>query len=386
VSYDRRVTWRALLDGDDRARALARVEAIADELDRRELDDPSLAFGLAGVALLHGYRARAGRDDGADRAFAAIERALAAFGTLAEPWLFEGAAGLGFAIHHLADQIGDAGDVLVQLDDVASAALALSPPLAWDLTHGCIGLGVYGLERGLPAITKSAVDHVVAIARREDGGAAWWSDAPAPSSAFVNLGLAHGVAGAIAFLAEAAAAGDGRAGTAELAREAVRWLRRRERDGRCPRYPMSDPDRAPASGRMLDGWCYGDPSTAAVLVRAGNALDEPTWIEAGRALARHAARRTAQDLAELELGSSLCHGAIGHAHVLNRLWQATRDDDLRGAACRWADRALADKPPDDAPPGLQLGLAGIALALLAASSEVEPTWDRALLLSLPIAA
>ena len=125
MRYDRGVSWRALLDGDDRARALARVEAIADELDRRALDDPSLTLGVPGVALVHGYRARAGHADGADRAFAALERTLAALGAVHSPWLFVGVAGIGFAIDDLADVAGDADDVLAQLDESPRAA---SPP------------------------------------------------------------------------------------------------------------------------------------------------------------------------------------------------------------------------------------------------------------------
>src|SRR5690349_17343909 len=109
------------------------VDALADEIDRRAIDDPSLAFGQAGIALLHGYRAHAGRADGADRAFAALERALANLATARGPWLFRGLAGIAFAIHDLGELAGDAGDVLAQLDDLIARGLDAD---AWDLTDG----------------------------------------------------------------------------------------------------------------------------------------------------------------------------------------------------------------------------------------------------------
>ena len=373
------MTWRALLDGDVRARALARVEAIADELDRRTIDDPSLASGLAGVALVHGYRARAGRGDGADRAFAALERALAGIAAVRTPGLFAGIAGIAFAIEDLGDLAGDADDVLAQLDGLVARGLAADPRLAWDVVEGVIGLGVYGLARGQSSLIDAAVAAVTAIAERGEGGATWWCYGPVHDDRYHNLGLAHGVACAIAFLAEAQAAGHVR--DPALVGDAVRWLRARERDGASPRYGMHEPPAVDPPG-IYDGWCYGDVSTALVLVRAGELLGEPAWRDAGLTLARHAARRTDDELARLAIDASLCHGAIGHAHLFGRLAQHTGDDELSAAARRWCRRVLADGAVAmDAAPGLQNGLAGVALGLLAASTDVEPTWDRAFLLS-----
>ena len=377
LRYDRDVTWSALLDGEDRARALARVEAIADELDRRAQGDPSLGFGLAGVALVHGYRARAGHDDGEDRAFGAIARALPAAAASPRSGLFDGLAGLGFAIHHLADVIGDERDVLARLDEHVLDAIGAAPATAWDLTQGVIGLGVYGLERGAAAILAAAVERLTRLAERDADGARWRTVEPEYPDGFFNLGLAHGQAGAIALLAEAHAIGTG---DAALVGDAVRWLRAHERDA-MPRFPMFHPEVHLGFDGILDGWCYGDPSTALVLVQAGTRLDQPAWREAGRALAHHAAARRDDELARLTIDRSLCHGAISHAHLFHRLGRALGDEALLATARRWYQRALAAPIADDAPPGLQIGLAGLALGLLAAATDVEPAWDRAFLLS-----
>ena len=90
--------------------------------------------------------------------------------------------------------------------------------------------------------------------------------------------------------------------------------------------------------------------------------------------------------------------------MFNRLFQASGDTALREAACTWfartlemrqADQAIAGFPawmadPDQpekrrwiAEPGILEGAAGVALALLAATTDIEPEWDRMMLVSIP---
>jgi hypothetical protein len=84
------------------------------------------------------------------------------------------------------------------------------------------------------------------------------------------------------------------------------------------------------------------------------------------------------------------------------MFQATGELRLGQAAWIWFERTLAMQRPgkgiggfetrgsdgagspawsDD--PGLLTGATGIALALLAATSPIEPAWDRMLLVSIP---
>ena len=160
----------------------------------------------------------------------------------------------------------------------------------------------------------------------------------------------------------------------------MRWLRARERDDACPRFAAHEPPTPDPPG-LYDGGATATCRRRSCLVRAGALLGEPGWREAGLVLARHAARRTDDELARLAIYTSFCHGAIGQAHLFNRLAQHTRDDELFAAAHRWYRRVLAEADAVDAAPGIQYGLAGVALGLLAASTDVEPTWDRALPLS-----
>jgi hypothetical protein len=79
------------------------------------------------------------------------------------------------------------------------------------------------------------------------------------------------------------------------------------------------------------------------------------------------------------------------------MFQATGEPRLAEAARSWFERTLAMRRPGrgiggfeawqpgearSADPGLLTGATGIALALLAATTNIEPLWDRMLLASI----
>jgi hypothetical protein len=145
-------------------------------------------------------------------------------------------------------------------------------------------------------------------------------------------------------------------------------------------------------------WCYGDLGMAATLLVAARGAGEPAWESTAVELALAAAERPVELARVFDAG--LCHGAGGVAHLFNRIHQATGEERLGEAARFWYERTLELRQPglgvggfrawsadvagvqdwrDD--PGLLEGATGVALALLAAVSAVEPEWDRALLVS-----
>jgi hypothetical protein len=142
-------------------------------------------------------------------------------------------------------------------------------------------------------------------------------------------------------------------------------------------------------------WCYGDPGIAATLLLASRALAQPAWSHAATEIARRAMRRPRGHTGVFDAG--LCHGAAGLGHLYNRIFQATGEADFGLEARYWIERAVAYRgrdgiagyrrvDPDGSladDSGLLTGASGVALALFAAASSVEPVWDRALLLSSP---
>jgi hypothetical protein len=172
--------------------------------------------------------------------------------------------------------------------------------------------------------------------------------------------------------------------------------------GRAVTYPV-----APARS----AWCYGAPGVATALRLAGNALDGADAghhnLAARSALGDAAAGHN--DLAAVAVSASLarpaevarvdsptfCHGRAGLLAITSTFARATGDDGFRRAAATMAAE-LVDLFDPAAPlgyrdvesggrlidqPGLLTGAPGVALALLGATSPVEPAWARLFLLA-----
>ncbi len=380
-----------------------------------ESRDASLAGGLSGIALVHtaleqafpgaGHHARAERS---------LEHAIEWLGRgPLGPGLYSGIAGVGWVVGHLVEGAEDDEDPCSAFDAPLLEVLERSPWTdPFDLIDGLVGLGVYALER-LPhpsgkQLLACIVGHLGKTARRQRPGIAWWSDpewvpmkwrqTPHPDW---NLGVAHGVPGVIALLGRVAAA-DVDAQTRKKARalldKAVRWLLAQElppSDEGCFAHAVT-PGVPGKAARIA--WCYGDPGIAATLLVAARAVGEPEWESAALRIALHAASRPEALSGVVDAG--LCHGAAGVAHIFHRLFLTTGDKRLAKASRLWFGRTLAMRVPgrgfagfrarvpgDEAKhhwradPGFLTGAAGIALALVAATTDGEPEWDRALLLS-----
>jgi lantibiotic modifying enzyme len=222
-----------------------------------------------------------------------------------------------------------------------------------------------------------------------------WQRALAPDG-YYNLGLAHGIPGIIAILARYVAAGVDVRRAQPLLESAVAYLRSVASPGSVSRYPSWLPTR-PGESQSRVAWCYGDLGVAVALLSAANALDRGDWRADALALAHGQAARSFETSHVLDTG--LCHGASGVAHLFNRMAQATGDAELYRAARAWFDRTLAMRRTDPVagfPRGLPVdgvmtweagadlltGATGVALALHAAISPIEPGWDQLLLADL----
>ena len=279
--------------------------------------------------------------------------------------LHGGLAGIGWTIAHLAS-------------GAEAATIAISRALRsrfgnYDLIEGSTGAGVFALEAGDDELARAVLDHLEAWSVRR-----WFtrpdelveSEREVAPTGYTNLGMAHGVPGAIALLARFVHRGIEPARSRSILDAAVEVVA-----GVPSPYLLWLPPPAGESRRLA--WCYGDLGVAVALVGAGVYASHTRAYERGLELARGAASWT---IGVNETG--LCHGIAGVAHLFNRLAQATGDAVLDSAARNWFARLLArtDEPRDGS---FLLGRAGIALALHAATTDIEPAWDRLLLADLP---
>src|SRR5262249_23509651 len=141
--------------------------------------------------------------------------------------------------------------------------------IEYDLVRGLVGLGVYALARLRQPRAQDClgkiVDHLNKRAVRTAGGIAWWTlpgELPeqrraAYPNGYHDLGVAHGVPGVVAFLAEAAADLATRT-TSELLYGTVPWLLNQKLpNSRAPLFPYCVGESVdPKPARLA--WCYGD--------------------------------------------------------------------------------------------------------------------------------
>jgi lantibiotic biosynthesis protein len=414
--------WRPILSGTTAQQALQAVDAITESITSITSlpgqRDSSLARGQAGLALLYTWLARTRRTPQADiLARQCLDRAIEAVSTQAmNASLWGGFTGVAWAAE-LVDGLldSDAEDRNEAVDDALLRLLSRANPWPgpYDLVVGLTGLGVYALQRhARPSAIEClhlVVERLHQCARHDEHGLYWWT----PPTEILNpearkqypsgradLGVAHGVAGVIAFLGGICGAGVEQATARPLLEEAVSWLLAHPVPTEAgPTFPIwVAPGVQPWPARCA--WCYGDPGIAAALLMAARGVDAAGWEQTAVALACRAAERPASETGVVD--ASLCHGAAGLAHIYNRMYQATGEPKLGRAALYWLERTLdfyrlargkgdswvqGSKDPTHQAPwtGIDVvdGAAGVALVLLAASTSVEPAWDRMFLVSAP---
>ena len=380
--------------------------AAADAAGRR---DVSLASGSAGLAVCSGQLARTRRDPrAAQAALTRLEEAVDALATQRlTSSLYSGFTGIAWAVE-LVGGLLDAGgeDRSGDVDDALTSLLRRYPEDApYDLVDGLTGLGVYALARwprpGAAPCVLGVVEQLARRARHDRDGVFWWTP---PSwrgprrelyrPGGVDLGVAHGIAGVIPFLARVHRLGLARQTARPLLDGAVRWLLAHMVDvGSGPTVPYFAAGGA-EPGPARSAWCYGDPGVAAALLLAARDAGEPAWAAAATGLAVRAAARPPGQAGVTDAG--LCHGSAGLAHLFNRMYQMTAEPALADAARFWVERTVelcsAMAPgrgvtPTEAArpawkgPGLLEGAAGVALAMEATVTTAEPVWDQMLLVS-----
>ncbi|MCF3102040.1 lanthionine synthetase C family protein [Streptomyces roseoverticillatus] len=367
--------WTAVLSPDASAAALARIASAARPHHVPHCVRPHLAGGGAGLALAFHWLDRGlpgqGWDAFAEGYLAAAFRGYERLG--ASPGLFGGAAGLAFAAWSVSRD-GAAPGYPALHDRIVGESFARArelgdgpvPARAVDVVSGLTGAGAYLLCRDDEPGSAAAFRTVLTVLTRT--GARGRGEPPDP-------GLAHGLSGPLALLSLALGKGVAVPGQREAVGRLAEMLNAcRTDDARGPDWPGTTTGSAGRTVRA--SWCRGSPGTARALWLAGTALDdEPLRDLAVRALKAVHLRPPGERRIDGDPG--LCHGLAGLLQITSRFAHDTGDPGLTSAA----DRLAAVPFPANGDPGFLDGAAGAVLAVLGAVTDVEPRWDRALLLA-----
>ncbi len=325
-----------------------------------------------------------------------------------------GLAGVGWMVELLEQNDfieADTGEMLEALDEpLYNVMMADIKSGNYDFLHGAVGTGTYFLSR-LNKIEKAS-DYLLELIEEMDkshydngnGGIAWESvlDREKNTRGY-NLSLSHGLASIIVFLSKCLDKGLGEKSDriAYLLKGAVTytisqqldWKENEEINSVFPSWVGKD--YPPAPSRLA--WCYGDLGMGIALYQASQSMNNKEWEEAALETLTHASKR--RDLQKNALvDAGMCHGAAGIAHIFNRIYQHTGDENFKETALYWLEVTLKMATHEDgfagfkawhtekyggwvAEVGFLEGVAGIGLALIAALSEQNPAWDHCLYLS-----
>lgn len=219
----------------------------------------------------------------------------------------------------------------------------------------------------------------------------WWVDhdpdplLPTPGG-HANLGMAHGAAGILALLAQAARAGhtvDGQAGAIErLCAWFDRWRQDTPHGPWWPQWVTRDQlrtGRPSQEGPGRPSWCYGAPGIARALQLAAIAThDTARQTTAEAALADCLTTPQLDRLTD----PGICHGLAGLYHTAYRAAVDARTPGITARLPLLADH-LTRSEPSPGHVGFLTGHTGWSLAVHTASTSTPPRtrWDTCLLIT-----
>nr|BBH86288.1 hypothetical protein KTC_10390 [Thermosporothrix sp. COM3] len=218
---------------------------------------------------------------------------------------------------------------------------------------------------------------------------------------YFNCGLAHGLPGPLAALSLAYLAGYRYPRIYDAIASAADWLAVHRLDDEWGvNWPAVVPiEVATPHGAWAHlpvaraGWCYGAPGVARSLWLAGHVLEERA-IQRLAIMGIEAVMQRPPEQRML-LSPTLCHGVAGLLQICLRFAHESESILVREQIPALVRQILDTFNPDfplgfrdverpgvavDQPSWLE-GAPGVAMALLAAATEIPPTWDRILLIS-----
>ena len=394
----------------------------------------AVAQGDAGLALLCGYLDACLPGEGWDitghRYLEIAARAAEQHYDL-PVGLFSGLSGLAFAAQYLSQGGKRYRRLLASFEEALfPQVITLASHLTerevsvseFDLISGLSGMGVYLLSRKEMTGARSALQIVLRSLTelmREDAKAGlprWYTPASLIADEAtrelypygnLNCGLAHGIPGPLGLLSLAQLANISVDGMEEGIAGAADWLLQHRMDDQWGvNWPTSVAIRADGAlpayspGKLAapfepsrTAWCYGSPGIARALWFAGEALDHEEYRKVAIA-AMEAVYRRPLPVRRID-SPTFCHGIAGLLQITLRFAHDTGLPRFTGAAQALTEQLLALYDPNTLlgyyslepgknrvdQPGLLDGVPGVVLVLLAATSNVEPTWDRLFLLS-----
>jgi len=411
------VIWEPIIGGEDillyRKTVNDIICAIKTDLHTKQLEYPGVLSGNAGVCILNAYANELEENFYSEDLTIAIEKSLNSITELEDiNFSFEnGVTGIAWVIQHLAvvGKIEADFDEMFSdiIDDLKNYSIECFSNNAYDYFRYGLGFSLLILEK--ENITEADIAYLNRIldlllsnsTKFANDSLAWdtlinYSNME-PGVLNYDLGIAHGNPSIVLVLSIMYEKFKSlRNKIAPLLSSVINWMLSTKNDIATSLFPFSVNSKNIKQGYAPLRWCYGDMGVAIAIFLSGKRLDNAKWQAEGIAIMANCAERLIRELPNVT-DAHICHGAAGIAHIFNRFYQYTKIDKFKDAAkiCikdipRHINENndgtiyfLNDTVQFGKQPSASLleGSAGIALVLIAAISDVEPKWDRCLLLS-----
>ena len=271
----------------------------------------------------------------------------------------------------------------------------------YDYMHGALGPFMYFLNTSNINFCEDFIDKLDSLGVKDEkcNGKRWFYF---KDNNIINLsvsfGLSHGITSILSLLNKSYASGIKTEKCRTLIKEITNYLLYHKQDvGKYKSYfPYSlDEDLNNHHFSRL-AWCYGDLGIGYSMLKSGYLLQDKSLInEANKILIHTTQRRNC--LKNLVYDAGFCHGAAGHAHLYNRLYQITNTIEYKDAAIYWYNKVFSFSNCKEGLAGFKFcksyiekeyydsygvleGIGGIGLVLISAITEIEPSWDEVFLL------
>lgn len=263
----------------------------------------------------------------------------------------------------------------------------------YDYLHGYLGTGLYFISSN----NKLKVDQMVGYLNQTKlvtgSNMYHWITNNASNKQEINIGLSHGVAGVVGFLAQVILVDKSNSLALELLNGAIKFILSTKMEGEKSLFPYYT--NTEYVSRL--SWCYGDLSVATSIMSAANCCGREDWKLIAVDIAKLSAIRVdPSDTGVVD--ACFCHGSSGLLHVFNRFYLATGLPIFREAVDFWYTDTCEKIELLDTKvnvktwygsteswtynqPGILEGIAGIGLSMIHyLRPDIFPKWQRSLLI------
>lgn len=272
------------------------------------------------------------------------------------------------------------------------------PPKSFDLISGAVGIASYLLytkeEKRLSHLLKPFIKRIIL-----DKNLSYFyfdnSSKRQKGLEEIDTGMAHGITGILSLLSLCSINSIHEDGILDSIEIIADWLI----DNKiCDGYGINWPYKIsrPTNEGVYNtpsraAWCYGNPGIAIAMQMAGIAMNKNKYKRMSKRIMLDAYNKP------LEINRinspTFCHGISGVLQISLRLYQLTNQEIYKEQSKRMVKELLTNFNKKykfgyrdfnlkyENNPGILTGSSGILLSLMAATSRVDPSWDRIFLLS-----